>query len=95
MFGLCTKHCTWIVIIAMAITLALQPVTAPLHIPAGGIGCAATWHGWPLGYVSNETIPCMGALEKFLNYFVNGFANILIFFFPLRLLHDRFMHRRG
>lgn len=94
MLGLCTKHCTIFILIAMALTIGLQRVPAPLHIPAGGWGCEEQWFGVPFGYVSDIITECLGAVEQFLNYFVNGLLNVLIFFFPLRLLHDRYWHRR-
>ncbi len=80
----------------MALTIGLQRVPAPLHIPVGGWGCEVQWFGAPFGYVNGNSIEaaeCLGAAERFLNYFVNGFLNVLIFFFPLRLLHDRFLHK--
>lgn len=97
MLGLCTKHCTWLVLIAMVLTIALQGVPSLLHIPLGGQSCVNLWGGWPFGYINFSTVDmpeCMGAAERFLNFFVNGLLNVILFFLPLRFLHDKFLHQK-
>lgn len=83
-------------LVAIGLTYGLQftGIPAPFHIPVGGWECRAQWAGFPFGYVSDDQ-HCLAAIEELLNYFVNGFLNVLIFFLPLRLIHDRFMHRKG
>lgn len=93
MLGLCTRHCTILILAAIAITVLTRWVPAPLHLPlAEPKGCVETWFGFPLGYWPSAQ-DCLSRWSYFFNYFANGLLNVLLFFFPLRWLHDRFWHR--